>query len=81
MKTKEIPSPRAVYLYGLLAGIFFDHIFWGIWFDINGREGSIQKIREARIDSSWTMPLQIVSAVTVGMGIVGFLRRLPARKP
>jgi hypothetical protein len=51
-----------------------------IWFDMNGKEGSIQKIREAWIDSDTTMPLQIVAVVTIGMFAVGFWKRLPSRK-
>jgi len=38
---KKIPSPRAVFVYGLLTGVFFNDMFWMCWFDLNGKEGSI----------------------------------------
>jgi hypothetical protein len=77
---KKIPSPRAVFVYGLLTGVFFNDMFWMCWFDLNGKEGSIQKIREAWTDSDISMPLQIVAMVTVGMMVVRFWARLPSRK-
>lgn len=76
----KIPSPRAVYFYGLLLGLYLDHMGWMVWFDLNGKEGSIQKIRDAWIDSNVTMPLQIVSIVTIGMWAIGYWRRLPSRR-
>ena len=76
----KIPSPRAVFIYGLLAGTFFNYMFWMCWFDLNGKEGSIQKIRDAWTDSNTSMPLQIVAIVTVGMICMRFWARLPSRK-
>jgi hypothetical protein len=76
----KIPSPRAVFFWGLLFGLYFDHIGWMFWFDLNGKDGSIQRIREEWIDSNITMPLQIVSLVTMGMWFVGYWRRLPPRR-
>jgi hypothetical protein len=78
MKT---PSPRAVFIWGLLLGVFFDQMYWMIWFDLTGLEQSIAKIRENWIDSNTTMPIQIVAVVTVGMFALGFWHRLPAKKP
>lgn len=76
----RVPSPRVVFIHGLLAGAFFMDGFWMIWFDLNGKEGSIQKIREAWTDSSITMPIQIVALVTIGMMVARFWSRLPSRK-